>query len=154
MIQDRNKFKPYLIGAIVLICAFVTFIATRGDIAVTGVGSVRGLALMKEMAGKSVPYEVAMESDRPTLIEFYANWCTTCQFMAPVIDELHPKYSQAIDFVMLDIDDPQWMSVQKNYGVTGVPHFTFLDRNRQVTRTEIGRVPKNIFDRLLGELSS
>ena len=151
---DRGKIKPFIAGAIVVLFSLVTIFAPRADVSATGVSSVRGLAAMKEVTRQSIPYNLALETDRPKLLEFYANWCTTCQSMAPAIRDLHQKYHHSIDFVAIDIDDPQWMSTLKKYGVTGVPHFTILDRNNHIVRTDIGRVPQSVFDRALEALSS
>lgn len=106
--------------------------------------SLAGLVTMKKMAEHSIPYNVAISDDRPTVLEFYANWCTTCQGMAPTMEKLESEYGEKIDLVMLDIDDPQWVNIIQAYRVTGVPQFTFLDGDRHIQKTLVGKVPRSI----------
>ncbi|MGK7924267.1 MAG: thioredoxin domain-containing protein [Spirulina sp.] len=114
--------------------------------------SLAGLVTMKKMAEHSIPYDRAMNDDRPTVLEFYANWCTTCQGMALTMEKLEAEYEETVDLVMLDIDDPQWVNVIQEYRVTGVPQFTFLDRDRNIQKTLVGKVPRSIMAQHFAEL--
>ncbi len=116
--------------------------------------SLRGLATMREMAQASMGYQEALSSRKPTLLEFYADWCTTCQGMAPIINNLEQEYKDEINLVMLNIDDPQWQEIIKEYKVTGVPQFTFLDPDRQMIDTLIGKVPKQVMTKIFQQMTS
>ncbi|GAB4537666.1 MAG: hypothetical protein Tsb0014_26690 [Pleurocapsa sp.] len=107
--------------------------------------SVTNLATLRNLAKESVPYEIAIDNNKPTLLEFYADWCTTCQGMATIVKDLHQQYGDHANLVMLDIDDPKWQKQIEQYRVTGVPQFTFLNSQQQVIKTLIGKVPKTIF---------
>ncbi|NEO27294.1 MAG: thioredoxin fold domain-containing protein [Kamptonema sp. SIO4C4] len=100
---------------------------------------------LKQMAKQSIPYEVALNNSKPTLIEFYADWCTTCQKMASTVHNLPMIEDEKVNLVMLNIDDPQWGSLMTNYQVRGVPKFIILDADGNIQDTLIGRVPKSIF---------
>ncbi|MEM9538158.1 MAG: thioredoxin domain-containing protein [Cyanobacteria bacterium P01_E01_bin.42] len=115
--------------------------------------SLAGLVTMKKMAAESVAYDTAANSDRPMVLEFYANWCTTCQGMAPTMEKLEAEFRENVDLVMLDIDDPQWVNMIQEYGVTGVPQFIFLDRDRHLQKTLVGKVPRSIMTRYFATLS-
>lgn len=124
-----------------------------------------GLATLRGLAQTSMPYETAIANGKPTLLEFYADWCPTCQSMAPILNRLHDQYSPRINFVLLNIDQPQWTPQIQQFGVTGVPHLVLLDRHgqrpvvdhRQVSQTlmakgrseTIGRVPAPVLADLL-----
>lgn len=115
--------------------------------------SLTGLATMRKMAKESIAYQEAIDNNKSTLLEFYADWCTTCQGMSPIIHSLETEYSDRINLVMLNIDDPQWQKLIEEYQVVGVPQFTFLDRNQQIIDTLVGRVPKQIMAQIFERVS-
>ena len=114
--------------------------------------SLIGLATLRKMAKQAVPYSIAISDKKPTLIEFYANWCTSCQALAPTLDKLHQKYNQNVDFVMVNIDDTQSQDIIKKYQVVGIPHLVFLGNNQQVIKTLVGRVPEVVIDGVIASL--
>ena len=144
------------VGAVVAVMAavVVTLLITRPAATTSSFTPLSGLMTLKAMAAESVLYGDAIASPTPTLIEFYADWCTTCQAMAPTIADLHQQYGHSVSFVMLDIDDPQWAAQVSDYGASGVPQFTLLDAHHSEVKTWVGKVPKSIltstFNQLLG----
>lgn len=108
--------------------------------------SLGGLASLKAASRAAMPYEVALGNGRPTLIEFYADWCTTCQGMAPSIERLQQQEPE-LNFVAIDIDDPRWADPIARYDVRGVPKFVFLDRQATPVETLTGSVPLAILQR-------
>ena len=99
---------------------------------------------LNEMAQAATPLDVALSNNKPTLVEFYANWCTTCQAMAPELEEIRQKYTQNTNFVMLNVDNSRWLPELVEYRVDGIPHFVFLDREGTEVGQTIGEVPKSI----------
>lgn len=114
--------------------------------------SLTGLVELKQLAKQTLPYQTALKNQKPTLIEFYADWCTTCQAMAPTIKVLHDSQASQINFVMLNIDDPQWSEQIQQYKVNGVPQFTLLSSQGIPQKTLYGKVPKTILANLLQQL--
>ncbi|MBE9029785.1 thioredoxin fold domain-containing protein [filamentous cyanobacterium LEGE 11480] len=110
---------------------------------------VQGLMALKHLAKESVAYDVAIANGNPTLIEFYADWCTSCQSMAPTMAHLHEKYGDSVNFVMLDIDDPQWAEPVAQFAVQGVPQLTLLTADATPVDTLVGKVPESIVTQLL-----
>lgn len=106
--------------------------------------SLSGLKVMKEMAQEAIPFEVAIATQKPTLIEFYADWCSVCQSMAPTMQALEQQYGGDINFVMLNVDEAQWLPQMDQYDVTGVPQFTLLDQQHSQVKTLVGRIPQLI----------
>lgn len=137
--------------ALILFFAIASFVLTRPQSA-PAVSGVSGLMTLKTMAQTSTPYAVAMANQKPTLIEFYADWCTTCQALSPTLNMLHEQWGDRINFVMLDIDDPRWANQVKQFQVNGVPTITLLSDNHTVTDTLIGNTPKTVLDQELSEL--
>ncbi|MGK7912682.1 MAG: thioredoxin family protein [Synechococcus sp.] len=97
---------------------------------------------LQSLAQQSVPLEVAQTNGKPTLIEFYADWCTSCRQMAPTVGELEEAFAGDINFVMLNVDNTKWLPELTNYRVNGIPHFEFLDESGQSLSTTIGEQPK------------
>ena len=91
----------------------------------------------------STPLEVALSNGKPTLMEFYANWCTVCQAMAPDIAHLEQEYAD-VNFVMLNVDNTKWLPEMLKYRVDGIPHFVFLDRQGEAIAQAIGSQPRTI----------
>ena len=107
---------------------------------------------LESLAQQAVPLEVAQTNGKPTLIEFYADWCTSCRQMAPTIGELEDTFAGDINFVMLNVDNTKWLPELTSYRVNGIPHFEFLDEGGQSLGTAIGEQPKVILAKNLTAL--
>ncbi|MEB3277707.1 MAG: thioredoxin family protein [Lyngbya sp.] len=94
-----------------------------------------------ELAEESIPLEVALSNGKPTLLEFYANWCTTCQAMAPQLNEMKHQYENQLNFVMLNVDNSKWLPEILKYRVDGIPHFVFLNEQATAIAESIGEIP-------------
>jgi len=143
----QSLFKSKLVGALVavMLAVVATILLTRPAATVMSMTPLSGLMTLQSMAAEATPYEIAIASQKPTLIEFYADWCTTCQSMSGTVSALHEQYGEQVNFVMLNIDDPQWAAEVADFGASGVPQFTLLDSEHQSVKTWVGKVPKLIF---------
>jgi thiol-disulfide isomerase/thioredoxin len=152
MNSTQPKLRFYLLAGLFILVCGISFFLTRLDRAAATPLSPDGLISLREMAQQSVPYESALSNGKPTLVEFYADWCTSCQSLAPSISKFHEQYSSQVNFVMLNIDDPQWRQQIQEYQVMGVPQFFFIKSDRKVAKTLVGRVPESILAQLLEQL--
>ncbi|MGP1387527.1 MAG: thioredoxin family protein [Thainema sp.] len=92
----------------------------------------------------TVPLELALANGKPSLVEFYANWCTSCQAMAKDLGELKDNYKDQLNFVMLNVDNSKWLPEMLHYRVDGIPHFVFLDSTGETVASVIGEQPRSI----------
>ncbi|MGF1520738.1 MAG: thioredoxin domain-containing protein [Leptolyngbyaceae cyanobacterium] len=150
---EKPKAK-WIAIAIAAALAVIAFWLTRPEPSVGSFSPVSGLMTLKATAQEAVPYEVAMTTPKPVLIEFYADWCTTCQAMAPALQAIHHQMNDQVNFVMVNIDDPRWLEPVQQFKVSGVPHLALLNANHTVVDTFIGEVPKPVLIRRMTELLS
>lgn len=101
---------------------------------------------LTEMAEASTPYAVAKTNGKPTLLEFYANWCTTCQAMVSDIAALKEQYAEPLNFVMLNVDNSKWLPELVDYRVDGIPHFVFLNDKAEAIAQTIGEQPRSVME--------
>jgi thiol-disulfide isomerase/thioredoxin len=96
---------------------------------------------LNQLALKSVPYDTALANGKPTFVEFYANWCTSCQAMVSTIDKVEQQYRDRVNFVMLNVDNNKWLPEVLKYRVDGIPHFVFMDKQGSAIGSAIGEQP-------------
>ena len=83
--------------------------------------------------------EEVLQSERPVLIDYWAEWCGPCKMIAPVLDEIATEYSDRLKVVKLNIDDnPQ---TPPKSGIRGIPTLMVF-KNGQVEATKVGAVSK------------
>ena len=64
-----------------------------------------------------------MQSDKPVLIDFYADWCGPCQMMGPVVEEISNEVTDA-KVCKVNIDEE--MAIAQKYGVMSIPTFVVI----------------------------
>ena len=95
--------------------------------------------LLKSFGELSVDPEVAFENNKPTFLEFYAEWCEVCKEMAPKVSSLKEEYEKDINFVFLNVDNQKWDSYIRKFNVNGIPQVNLLDSNGNLVSTFIGK---------------
>ena len=71
-------------------------------------GGIQSETPMEQLARRSVDPDVALTNGKPTLIEFYADWCQVCREMAPAMLELERSTQNRLDVVLVNVDNPRW----------------------------------------------
>ncbi|MGL5032794.1 MAG: thioredoxin family protein [Microcystaceae cyanobacterium] len=107
---------------------------------------------LEAQSQQATPLELALANDKPTLTEFYANWCQSCQAMAKDLAIIKQKYGQKINFVMLNVDNNKWLPEVLRYRVDGIPHFVFLNSSGAAIASSIGEQPLAILEANLDAL--
>ncbi|MEL6438024.1 MAG: thioredoxin family protein [Cyanobacteria bacterium J06621_8] len=101
---------------------------------------------LESQVKKAIALDVALTNGKPTLTEFYADWCTSCQAMAGDLAEIKADYGDRINFVMLNVDNTKWLPEMIKYQVDGIPHFLFMDTEGEAIAEAIGEQPRPILE--------
>jgi len=95
--------------------------------------------LLKSFGELSVEPEIAFKNNKPTFLEFYAEWCEVCKEMAPKVSVLRDEYEKDINFVFLNVDNQKWDNYIRKFNVNGIPQVNLFDRKGNLKATFIGK---------------
>ena len=109
--------------------------------------------LLKNFGELSVNPEIAFKNNKPTFLEFYAEWCEICKEMAPKVADLKDQYESEINFVFLNVDNPKWENYIKKYNVNGIPQINLFDGQANLEDTFIGKHEEKIIIKSLENLN-
>ncbi|WP_218082067.1 thioredoxin family protein [Anthocerotibacter panamensis] len=134
--QKGTKVRNILIAVATILLVVGLYGATTADLS---------KVTPADLAQRAVPYEEARSNGRPTLVEFYADWCATCKVMSPTVAKLERKFAGKVNLVMLNVDNPKWNPELDRYKVNGIPHYVFLGSDGQIKGNVIGEQAEEIF---------
>ncbi len=101
-------------------------------------GGLHPEAPLERLARQSPEFSVALADGRPTVVEFYADWCEACRSMAPAMERIERQQRGRMDVVLLNVDNPRWQPELERYDVNGIPQLEFFDATGAAVGRSIG----------------
>jgi len=83
---------------------------------------------------------VVLQSDKPVLVDFWAEWCGPCRVIGPLVKEISEEYGDKVVVTKLDVDSNP--AVTNKFSIRNIPTVLFF-KNGQVVDKVVGAVPKS-----------
>ncbi len=100
---------------------------------------------VKEVSDSSFEKDV-LTSDKPVLVDFWAQWCTPCRMLAPTVEAVAQQYTDSASVVKLNVDDNP--STAQRYGIKGIPTLILFREGKEVERV-VGATSKESITRMI-----
>lgn len=94
--------------------------------------------LIKHVSDSSFETDV-LQSDKPVLVDFWAEWCGPCKAIAPVLDEMASTYDGRLQVAKVNVDDNR--EVPAKFGIRGIPTLMVF-KNGELQATKVGALTK------------
>lgn len=85
--------------------------------------------------------ELVLNSNKPVLVDFWAEWCGPCRIVGPIVDTLAQEYEGKAVIGKVNVDDNPEISMK--YGIRNIPTILVF-KNGEIVDKQVGAAPKNI----------
>lgn len=87
-----------------------------------------------------------LQSDKPVLVDFWAEWCAPCRMLGPTIDAIAEQFSETAGVVKVNVDDNT--ATAQRYGIKGIPTLILFNAGKEVERV-VGATSKEAISRMI-----
>lgn len=99
---------------------------------------VTAVEILASMQTQSAPLTAIGNNGKPTVIDFWAPWCSSCKVAAPTLRSVEREYGDRVNFIMLNADDGRNREYVRLFGVDAIPHLALLSGEGDVETALIG----------------
>lgn len=99
----------------------------------------------KEVSDNSFQNDV-LQSEKPVLVDFWAEWCAPCRMLTPTVEAIAEKYQGKADVVKLNVDENP--SISQRYGIKGIPTLILFKGGKEEERL-VGATSKEAISRII-----
>jgi len=89
-----------------------------------------------------------LQSDKPVLVDFWAEWCMPCRFVAPVVESMAKEFATRIKVGKVNVDDNP--AVAEEYRISSIPTLLLFNSGR-IVETIVGAVPREQIVKILNK---
>ncbi len=95
--------------------------------------------LIKHISDSSFEADV-LKSDKPVLVDYWAEWCGPCKMIAPILDEVSAAYQGKLQVAKMNVDENR--DIPAKFGIRGIPTL-MLFKDGQLAATKVGAMSKS-----------
>lgn len=92
-----------------------------------------------------------LNSQRPVLVDFYADWCQPCKMLSPVIESISHKYGEMLKVVKVNVDKSA--EIANKYSINSIPTLIMF-KDKKAVKTFVGFKPQPILEKEISEFFS
>ncbi|MGV3712810.1 thioredoxin [Pseudolysinimonas sp.] len=92
--------------------------------------------------------DVVLKSDKPIMVDFWAEWCGPCRAVSPILDKIAEENADKLSIVKLNVDEHP--ALAEKYGITSIPAM-YVFSGGEVVKRVIGAKPKPALEADLAE---
>ncbi len=124
-----NKDRPVAMGLAIIAAVLAVVVFWNRSISNQG---------LEALARASLPLDQALSNGKPTLVEFYADWCQVCHQMEPTMAQVKRSHQGTLDLVLLNVENPLWEQELEQLQIRGIPTFLFYGANGSLYGRSMG----------------
>lgn len=94
-------------------------------------------------------FEDLLKSDKPLVIDFWAEWCGPCRMVGPIVEELAAEYEGRVTIGKVDVDNND--EITSKYGIRNIPTILFI-KNGEVVDKQVGAAQKTVLAQKVEDL--
>ncbi|WP_237224888.1 thioredoxin [Rothia nasisuis] len=89
-----------------------------------------------------------LKSDKPVIVDFWAEWCGPCRMVGPIVDQLGEEYGDRVKVLKLDVENNPATAMK--YGITSIPAI-YVFKDGEVAKQTVGAKPKAVLEQEFAE---